>query len=64
MFYPMENGMTFAQELLRHSLLSMYNARKTYINQTIRKPTFVDYVDFNNNMKYFTYFAKTMLSYE
>ncbi len=36
----------------------MHDARKTYINQTIRKVTFVGYVDFDNNMKYFTYFAK------
>ena len=36
----------------------MYNARKAYINQTIRKLIFVGYVDFDNNMKYFTYFAK------
>ncbi len=36
----------------------MYNSRKTYINQTIRKLAIAGYVDFDNNMKYFIYFAK------
>ncbi len=36
----------------------MHDARKTYINQTIRKETFVGYADFDNNMKYFTYSVK------
>ena len=39
----------------------MHDARKTYINQTIWKLIFVGYVNFDNNMKYFTYFAKNAL---
>jgi hypothetical protein len=35
----------------------MYNARKADINQTIWQLAFVGYVDFDNNMKYCTYFA-------